>query len=248
MFPCSQSTMTQSTPVRASSLDTLAPGIICHRPWDCLPSAKATLSLLEACIVTRWCWCAATRMEVEESGNAGAGGALLLSMFTLCLEGEGGGSRRQQRSVVCNKRRCAVLPSGFKPKRDWTGSSNCFGDTVSLDWAIWVSYHGAGLPAGFCGSEHTIPTLGTCSDHSTRDSLHEEDSHTYAVFTPFRRQRPSYLLLRTHKLSALDTWLLLAFLLYMASSLHRDDTSCSYSLSIGSRLLRFSLPPWLSQR
>jgi hypothetical protein len=51
MFPCSQSTHTHSTPVLASTLETLAPGTICHMPYAFRPSLKATLSLLDACIV-----------------------------------------------------------------------------------------------------------------------------------------------------------------------------------------------------
>ena len=51
MFPCSQSTHTQSTPVLASSRETLAPGSICHMPKDCRPAAKAVLILLDDCIV-----------------------------------------------------------------------------------------------------------------------------------------------------------------------------------------------------
>ncbi|KAH8177682.1 hypothetical protein LIA77_02764 [Sarocladium implicatum] len=46
MFPCSQSTHTQSAPARARHLETLAPGIICHSPNVCLPSRRAILTLL----------------------------------------------------------------------------------------------------------------------------------------------------------------------------------------------------------
>lgn len=54
MFPCSQSTNTQSAPDLANSRDTLAPGSICHMPTVCLPSLKAVLILLEACILVFW--------------------------------------------------------------------------------------------------------------------------------------------------------------------------------------------------
>lgn len=50
MFPCSMSTNTQSTPVRASALDTFAPGNICQQPIA-EPFFKATRSLLVVCIV-----------------------------------------------------------------------------------------------------------------------------------------------------------------------------------------------------
>lgn len=52
MFPCSQSTNTQSTPDRARVLDTFAPGIICQQPIAApFPSFKAVCSLLAACMV-----------------------------------------------------------------------------------------------------------------------------------------------------------------------------------------------------
>jgi hypothetical protein len=47
ILPCSQSTTTQSTPVRARVRDTLEPGIICQHPNDGpFPSSKATRNLL----------------------------------------------------------------------------------------------------------------------------------------------------------------------------------------------------------
>lgn len=47
ILPCSQSTSTQSTPVRARVRETLEPGIICQHPNDGpFPSSKATRNLL----------------------------------------------------------------------------------------------------------------------------------------------------------------------------------------------------------
>jgi hypothetical protein len=49
IFPCSQSTTTQSTPVLARLRLTFAPGIICQHPIEGpLPSSKATLNLFAA--------------------------------------------------------------------------------------------------------------------------------------------------------------------------------------------------------
>lgn len=50
MLPCSQSTMTQSTPDRARRRETFAPGSICHMPMDWRPWANAVLRRLDACI------------------------------------------------------------------------------------------------------------------------------------------------------------------------------------------------------
>lgn len=51
MFPCSQSTRTQSTPDRANSLDIFDPGSICQAPKDCLPSRNEVLRRFAACSV-----------------------------------------------------------------------------------------------------------------------------------------------------------------------------------------------------
>jgi hypothetical protein len=51
--------MTQSTPVLARILDTFGLGSICHIPIDCLPSLKAVLRRLEACIVVMVLFCVA---------------------------------------------------------------------------------------------------------------------------------------------------------------------------------------------
>lgn len=53
MLPCSQSTQIQSAPVLASIRDTLAPGIICHKPKVCRPALKAALILLADSIAMR---------------------------------------------------------------------------------------------------------------------------------------------------------------------------------------------------
>jgi hypothetical protein len=131
IFPCSQSTNTQSTPVRARVLDTFAPGSICQQPIEAaFPSFNAVCSRLAACIVDG--------MASDLAGRAVAGSCLRTEARVSCERGQASSFCIKTWATQGGKLLFASpIPGGPFCMSDLTSGGGGVGACCPARWVAW---------------------------------------------------------------------------------------------------------------